>query len=235
MKKVDNVLISIVIPCFDERDFIQEIVNKVKNASIPNKEIIVIDDCSTDGTREIIRNEIEREVTRVVYHEKNMGKGAALRSGFRVTKGDIVVIQDADLEYDPNEYTKSIKLILEDKADVVYGSRFVASEGHRVLYFWHTVGNKFLTLFSNMFTDLNLTDMMTGHKVFKKDIIDKITIRENSFGFEPEITAKIAKLRCRIYEVGISYSGRTYAEGKKIRWRDGIKALWCVVKYNLFR
>lgn len=235
MKKVDNVLISIVIPCFNERDFIQEIVNRVKNVSIPNKEIIVIDDCSTDGTREIIRDEIEREVTRVVYHEKNMGKGAALRSGFRVTKGDIVIIQDADLEYDPNEYTKSIKLILEDKADVVYGSRFAASEGHRVLYFWHTGGNKFLTLFSNIFTDLNLTDMMTGHKVFKKDIIDKITIRENSFGFEPEITAKIAKLRCRIYEVGISYSGRTYAEGKKIGWRDGIKALWCVVKYNLFR
>ncbi len=235
MKKVDNVLVSIVIPCFNERDFIQEIVNRVKNASIPNKEIIVIDDCSTDGTREIVRNTIEGEVTRVVYHQKNMGKGAALRSGFRVAKGDIIIIQDADLEYDPDEYTKSIKLILEDKADVVYGSRFAASEGHRVLYFWHTVGNKFLTLFSNIFSDLNLTDMMTGHKVFKKDIIDKITIRENSFGFESEITAKIAKLRCRIYEVGISYSGRTYAEGKKIGWKDGIKALWCVVKYSLFR
>jgi len=232
---MDSVVVSVVIPCFNERNSIQEIVNRVKNASIPDKEIIVIDDCSTDGTREIIRNEIEGEVTRVVYHQKNMGKGAALRSGFRVAKGDIVIIQDADFEYDPNEYTKSITLILEGKADVVYGSRFAASEGHRVLYFWHTVGNKFLTLFSNMFTDLNLTDMMTGHKVFKKDIIDRITLKENRFGFESEITAKIAKLKCRIYEVGISYSGRTYAEGKKIGWRDGIKALWCVVKYNLFR
>ena len=232
---MDNVVVSVVIPCFNERDSIQEAVNRVKNVSIPNREIIVIDDCSTDGTREIIRNEVEREVTRVVYHQKNMGKGAALRSGFRVAKGDIVIIQDADFEYDPNEYTKSIKLIIEDKADVVYGSRFTASEAHRVLYFWHMIGNKFLTLFSNMFTDLNLTDIMTGHKVFKKDIIDRITLKENRFGFESEITTKIAKLRCRIYEIGISYSGRTYAEGKKIGWKDGIRVLWCVVKYSLFR
>lgn len=232
---MDNVVVSVVIPCFNERDSIQETVNRVKNVSIPNKEIIVIDDCSTDGTREIIRNEIEGQVTRVVYHQKNMGKGAALRSGFRVAKGDIVIIQDADFEYDPSEYIKSIKLILEDKADVVYGSRFAASEVHRVLYFWHMIGNKFLTLFSNIFTDLNLTDIMTGHKVFKKDIIDRITLKENKFGFESEITIKIARLKCRIYEIGISYSGRTYAEGKKIGWKDGIRVLWCVVKYSLFR
>ncbi len=231
---MDNVLVSVVIPCFNERNFIRETVNRVRNASIPNKEIIVVDDCSTDGTRAIIRNEIEKEVIRVVYHRENMGKGAALRSGFRAAKGDIIIIQDADFEYDPNEYTKSIELISEGKADVVYGSRFAASEAHRVLYFWHTVGNKFLTLFSNMFTDLNLTDIMTGHKVFKKDIIDRIILKENRFGFESEITTKIAKLKCRIYEIGISYSGRTYAEGKKIGWKDGMKTLWCVVKYSLF-
>jgi glycosyltransferase involved in cell wall biosynthesis len=192
-----------------------------------------VDDCSTDGTQEIVKNEIANQVDRVIYHKKNMGKGAALRSGLKAASGDVVIIQDADLEYNPEDYPRLLRPILEEKADVVYGSRFAGSDERRVLYFWHMVGNKILTLISNVFTNITLTDMETGYKVFKKEIIDKITIEEERFGFEPEITAKIAKLKCRIYEVGISYCGRTYQEGKKINWKDGVRTLWCIIKYNL--
>jgi len=203
---MDNFLLSVVIPCFNEKDFIREIVDRVNSVSIINKEIILVDDNSTDGTREIIKNEIEKKVAKVIYHKENMGKGAALRSGFKEVKGDVVIVQDADLEYDPNEYQRLIKPIIDEKADVVYGSRFVGSQEHRVLYFWHMVGNKFLTLISNMFTNLNLTDLETCYKVFRKDVLDRISLQEDGFGFDPEITAKIAKLKCRIYEIGISYS-----------------------------
>jgi len=233
MKEQNSILLSVVIPCFNEKAFIREIISRIKNAPIPRKEIIVVDDGSTDGTDKILK-ELEPEVDRVIYHDKNKGKGAALKSGLSYATGDAVIIQDADLEYNPDEYTRLLKPILEDKADVVYGSRFIGSDARRVLYFWHMVGNKFLTLLSNMLTNLNITDMETGYKVFKKDIIDKISIEEKGFGIEPEITTKIAKLKCRIYEVGISYSGRTYELGKKIGWKDGLWALWCVLKYNLF-
>lgn len=230
---MDNFLLSIVIPCFNEKEFVKELVDRVRNTSIVNKEIILIDDGSTDGTKDIIKNEIEQKVTKVIYHDRNLGKGAALRSGFKEACGDIVIVQDADLEYDPQEYKRLIKPILDGKADVVYGSRFVCSQEHRVLYFWHMMGNKFLTLLSNIFTNLNLTDVETCYKVFKKDILDKISLQESGFEFDPEITAKVAKLKCRIYEVGISYSGRTYAQGKKIGWRDGLKTLAAIIKYNL--
>lgn len=198
------------------------------------KEIIFVDDASTDGSREILQS-LADDSTRVVLHDRNQGKGAALRSGFRYVTGDIVIIQDADLEYDPAQYPKLIQPILDGKADVVYGSRFITGDYHRVLFFWHMVGNKLLTLMSNLFTNLNLTDMETCYKVFRRDVLEKITIEEDRFGFEPEITAKVAKLKLRIYEMGVSYSGRTYAEGKKISWRDGISAVRCIIKYNLLR
>jgi glycosyltransferase involved in cell wall biosynthesis len=194
-----------------------------------------VDDCSRDNTRAILKSEIAPLVDKILYHEVNQGKGAALRTGIQAATGDVVVIQDADLEYDPNEYPLLIEPILHDKADVVFGSRFMGGHPHRVLYFWHRVGNGFLTLLSNMFTNLDLTDMETCYKVFRREIIQGITIEENRFGFEPEITAKVAKTRCRIYEVGISYYGRTYDEGKKIGWKDGVRALYCIVKYNVFR
>ena len=228
--------LSIVIPVYNEKKYIREIVKQVREVNLPGieKEIIIVDDYSTDGTRDILQNVLIKEVAQVVYHEGNMGKGAALRTGFQYASGDVVIIQDADLEYDPTEYGKLLKPILDGKADAVYGSRFVGSEPHRVLFFWHYLGNKLLTLLSNMFTNLNLTDMETCYKMFRKEVLDSIQIEQNRFGFEPEITAKLARGNWRIYEIGISYSGRNYAEGKKIKWQDGVQALWCILKYNLF-
>lgn len=228
--------ISIIIPCYNEISTIGQIIEAIK-ISLKNihSEIIIIDDFSVDGTREYLLNEIEKNVDKIIYHDFNMGKGAALRSGINSATGDIIIIQDADLEYDPEEIPILIEPILQNKADVVYGSRFNNGNAHRVLYFWHRVGNWFLTLLSNMCTNLNLSDMETCYKVFKKDVIQKIIIEENRFGFEPEITAKIAKLNCRIYEVGISYNGRTYAEGKKITWKDGFPAIYAILKYNFFK
>ena len=227
--------LSVIIPCYNEVHTIDKIVEAVKRSPYKDKEVIIVDDYSTDGTREKLRGEVEPSVDKVVYHDANQGKGAALRTGIKEATGDMVIIQDADLEYDPIEYPRLVAPILEGKADVVYGSRFMGNEPHRVLYFWHRVGNMALTLLSNMFTNLNLTDMETCYKVFRRDIIQSIMIEENRFGFEPEITAKIAKTGCRVYEVGISYYGRTYAEGKKIGWRDGLRAIFCIIKYNLFR
>ena len=224
--------ISIVIPCFNEANTIEYLVQAVLSVPLTNREIIIVDDYSTDGTREILRTKIDGLVDKIIYHESNQGKGAALRTGFSNVTGDVVIIQDADLEYNPQEYPELLKPILDGKADVVYGSRFQGGQAHRVIYFWHYKGNQFLTLLSNMFTNLNLTDMETCYKVFRIDILKKIKIQENRFGFEPEITAKIAQLGCRIYEVGISYSGRTYDEGKKISWKDGLRAIWCILKYN---
>ena len=227
--------LSIIIPCYNEARTIRDVIRAVKASPHNNKEIIIVDDCSTDGTREILKNEIIGQVDKIIYHNENQGKGAAIRSGIQTATGNLIIIQDADLEYNPNEYPRLIKPILEDKADVVYGSRFMGDEPHRVLFFWHSVGNSILTLLSNMFTNINLTDMETCYKVFKREIIQAIKIEENRFGFEPEVTAKIAKTKCRIYEVGISYYGRTYDEGKKINWKDGIRAIYCILKYNLFR
>ena len=230
--------LTVVIPCYNELQTIDRIIDAVRQSTYSNKEIIVVDDCSVDGTREKLKQEIEPSgrVDRVIYHERNQGKGAALRTGFKHATGDIVIVQDADLEYDPNEYPRLVEPIILDKADVVFGSRFAGGQAHRVLYFWHRVGNNFLTLLSNMFTDLDLTDMETCYKAFRREVIQSITIEEERFGFEPEITAKVAKRRSlRIYEVGISYYGRTYEEGKKIGWKDGLRAIYCIVKYNWFR
>ena len=227
--------LSVIIPCFNEANTIGAVVEAVRKAPYDHKEIIVVDDGSTDGTRERLQNDIAASVDKVIYHEKNRGKGAALRSGIGAATGEVVLIQDADLEYDPNEYPILLGPILDNKADVVFGSRFITNRPHRVLYFWHSVGNGLLTFLSNMLTNLNLTDMETCYKAFKREIIQSVTIEEDRFGFEPEITAKIAKKKCRIYEVGISYYGRTYQEGKKIGWKDGIRAIYCILKYNLFR
>jgi glycosyltransferase involved in cell wall biosynthesis len=226
--------LSVVIPCYNEATTIKTVVDKILKLSIGEIEIIIIDDASTDGTREILINRIEPVVGKIIYHETNMGKGASLRSGFKEVTGDVVVIQDADLEYDPQDFLLLMGPIQSGKADVVYGSRFVGSGPHRVLYFWHMVGNRFLTLLSNMFTNINLTDMETCYKMFRREVIQSFEIEENRFGIEPEITAKIVRYGYRIYEVGISYDGRTYAEGKKIGWKDGFRAIFAILKYNLW-
>jgi glycosyltransferase involved in cell wall biosynthesis len=227
--------LSVVIPCCNERATIEAVVDAVRSAPVEDVEIIVVDDGSTDGTRELLKAKPTGWVDNMVLQQGNFGKGAALRVGFQKATGEIVIVQDADLEYDPSEYPILLAPILEDRADVVFGSRFMGGRPHRVVYFWHMVGNRFLTLFSNMFTNLNLTDMETCYKVFRREFLDGITIEENRFGFEPEITAKVAQAGCRVFEVGISYNGRTYEEGKKIGWRDGVRAIYVIVKYNLFR
>jgi glycosyltransferase involved in cell wall biosynthesis len=232
---ISQMKLSIVIPCYNEIYTIGKLINKILSLELPiQSEIVIVDDHSSDGTVEYLKTLESRENIKVCLHDKNRGKGAALRTGFARAAGDILLIQDADLEYDPGEYPKLIKPFLEGKADVVYGSRFVGSEQHRVLYFWHYLGNKFLTLLSNMFTNLNLTDMEVGYKVFRRSLLDRIILQEDRFGFEPEFTAKISRLKCSIYEVGISYSGRTYAEGKKINWRDGFRAIYVILKYALY-
>ncbi len=227
--------LSVVIPCFNEVDTIEAIVHAVRTNPIERTELIVVDDGSTDGTRDLLCSKLEGEIDRLILHDRNQGKGAALRSGFSAATGEIVLVQDADLEYDPQEYPRLLGPILDGRADVVFGSRFAGGEPHRVLFFWHYVLNRMLTTLSNMCTNLNLTDMETCYKAFRRELLASYRIEEKGFGFEPEFTAKVAKLGCRIYEVGISYSGRTYREGKKIGWRDGLRAIWCILKYNILR
>ena len=227
--------VSIIIPCYNEHKTIDQIVNKILSQNKIEKEIIIIDDCSTDGTKEILQKNINSKVDKIIYNKKNFGKGFCIKKGIEISTGQIVLIQDADLEYDPSDYNKILKPIFEGNADVVYGSRFVGSEEKRVLFYWHSVGNYLLTTLSNIFSNLNLTDMENCYKAFKSDLIKSINLEEERFGFEPEITAKIAKKKIRIFEVGVKYFGRTYSEGKKITWRDGFSALRCIIKYNLFR
>ena len=225
--------LSIIIPCFNEVRTIDKLLKAVKSSPISEKEIIIVNDGSNDGTTEFLNSIKDSEIV-IIHHKQNQGKGAALKTGFAKASGEICIVQDADLEYDPEEYPILIKPILEDKADVVFGSRFQSGRPHRVVYFWHSLGNGFLTLLSNICTDLNLTDMETCYKAFKREIIQSINIHEKRFGFEPEITAKISRINCRIYEVGISYYGRTYNEGKKIGWKDGVRAIYCILKYNFW-
>ena len=227
--------VSIIIPCFNEQNTIKEIVTSVKNYINERDEIIVIDDGSTDNTIQILKNDLKDIIDKLIVNHKNCGKGYSIRKGILSASREIILIQDADLEYHPSDYEKLLKPIKNGIADVVYGSRFISSNERKVLYFWHTLGNKFLTILSNFFTNLNLTDMEVGYKLFKSEVIKDIEIEENRFGFEPEVTAKIAKKELRIYEVGVKYFGRKYADGKKITWRDGFSALRCIIFYNLFR
>jgi len=226
------VRISVIVPVFNERQSILEVIRRVEEAPF-EKEIIIVDDCSTDGTADILR-QINNGRVRVFFHKQNQGKGVALRTGFQKAKNDILIIQDADLEYDPRDYPRLLEPILDGRADVVYGSRFVGEGPHRVVFFWHMVGNKLLTFLSNMLTNLTLTDMETCYKAFTRQVLEQITLEEDRFGFEPEFTAKVAKLGVRIYEIGISYSGRGYKEGKKIKWKDGFSAIRCIIRYNCF-
>ena len=227
--------LSIIIPTYNEVKTLEEILKRIKNQIHLDKEIILIDDCSTDGSRELIENKLKSQIDKILLNEKNFGKGYSVRQGIKAAEGDIILIQDADLEYSPSDYDKLINPILNNNADVVYGSRFIGSDEKRVLFFWHTIGNKFLTLLSNIFTNLNLTDMENCYKVFRSDVVKNITLNENRFGFEPEITAKISKKNFRIYEVGVKYYGRKYKDGKKITWKDGFSAIRCIIYYNLLK
>lgn len=233
---MDTLKLSVVVPCYNEKDTIEEVIASIRNCGIKNLEIIIVEDCSTDGTREFVREKVASTVEKVLYHKANKGKGAALRNGFKAATGDLVVVQDADMEYDPKDYLKLIEPFVSGRADaeVVYGSRYARSERYMIKRFYHSAGNKFLTLMSNLFSDMALTDMETCYKMFRREIIQAIPIKEDRFGFEPEVTAKVAKMKCKVYEVPISYYPRSYNEGKKIGVRDGFRAIYCILKYNLF-
>ena len=235
-KTIDDIVLSVVIPCYNEKDTIETVLDAVRDCGVKNTEIIVVDDCSKDGTRDLLQGELRGKIDRLIFHKVNQGKGAALAKGFQAATGDVVVIQDADLEYDPKDFVRLLEPFVNGRkdADVVYGSRYARGEKYMIKRFYHTAGNKFLTLMSNLFTDLGLTDMETCYKMFRRELIQSITIEEKRFGFEPEITAKIAKKRCRIYEMPISYYPRSYSEGKKIGVKDGFRAIYCILKYNLF-
>ncbi|MBO5094234.1 MAG: glycosyltransferase family 2 protein [Lachnospiraceae bacterium] len=235
-KTMDDIVLSVVIPCYNEKETIETVLDAVRDCGVKHTEIIVVDDCSTDGTRDLLKGELRGKIDRLIFHKVNQGKGAALSKGFQAATGDVVVIQDADLEYDPKDFVRLLEPFVNGRADadVVYGSRYARGEKYMIKRFYHTAGNKFLTLMSNLFTDLGLTDMETCYKMFRRELIQSITIEEKRFGFEPEITAKIAKKRCRIYEMPISYYPRSYTEGKKIGVKDGFRAIYCILKYNLF-